>query len=469
MARVAPQHRVILEDRIVATDEPMTIFVAMPGTTLGANAKWTDIEEIKRDLYQPIADAVGAKLGTKVVVQIEKDREAAGPIHHTMFKEAIEAPIYIADLTGANPNVYLELGVRWAVRDNVTVLVSQDVEHDVRFNVAANRVVQYSNLYGQLNAARQTIVNMIMHGLTAKNTDSPVRQGSDLVTRPKAEVDALHGEIAALKTEITQLMHARGDDLFKEAMAAPHDERVRKLRRVLEVNDTRADVHAALGRALRDAGDLSGAAHHLGLATRMESGDALADYWRELGITQSRKEDLQDAVHSLGQAVKLNPKDGEAYSGLGGAHRRIARSTGDRTELRKARDAYREASEIGQDDLYARANAARLDVQLAENDDERDAAVNTFRDLNPLAGWKTKNPKADWAWLDLAETFAFSGHTADALDALREGMRRFQPEHRATTAQTAMQPVHDMLTAGTLPAEIADALRRMLDEYQTYL
>lgn len=443
----------------MTTDEPMTIFVAMPGTTLGARAKWTDIKQIKAGLYDPLAEKLAARLGRPVKVRIEKERQESGPINHTMFAEAFNAEVYIADLTGANPNVYLELGVRWAVRDNVTVLVSQD-QDDVRFNVSGNRVVPYSNRYDELAEAHEVILNMIMHGLTKKNVDSPVRLGSGLITVPSNEIDELHAKI-------TQLEHARGDDLFNEAMAAPHEERVAKLRRVLQVNDTRADVHGELGKALRKQGDSSGAVHHLGLATRLDPG--VAQWWRELGIAQSRNENLQDAIRSLTEAVQLDPADVDAYAGLGGAHRRLGRATGDRAELRQARDAYRKASEIAQDDLYARANTARLDVQLAETADEREAAVKSFRDLRHLAAWKTTNPSADWAWLDLADTHAFSGDTAAALDALRQGMGRFEPEHRSTTARTAMEPIQDMLSAGTLPPPVAEALSRMLDEYKSYL
>jgi Flp pilus assembly protein TadD len=443
----------------VANDDPLTIFVAMPGTTLGERAKWTDLKQIKAGLYDPLAAQLATRLGREVKVQIEKERQESGPINHTMFAEALNAEVYIADLTGANPNVYLELGVRWAVRDNVTVLVSQD-QSDVRFNVSGNRVVPYSNRYDELAEAHEVILNMIIYGLAKKNVDSPVRLGSDLVTVPKAGIEALH-------SEITQLRHARGDDLFNEAMTAPHHERVAKLRRVLQVNDTRADVHGELGKALRKEGHFSGAIHELAIATRLEPG--VAQWWRELGIAQSRKEDLQNAVRSLTEAVKLDPADVDAYSGLGGAHRRIARATGDHTELRKARDAYRKASEVRPDDLYALANAARLDVQLAETEDERLAAVGSFRDLNSLADWKTKNPQADWAWLDLADTFAFSGDAAGALAALRRGMERFEPEHRATTAQTAMEPVLDMLGSSELPEPVVDALNRMLDAYKAYL
>ena len=55
-----------------------------------------------------------------------------------------------------HPNVYLELGVRWALRDTVTVLISQDIQ-EVRFNVSANRVIHYGPMPEELKEAQRQI------------------------------------------------------------------------------------------------------------------------------------------------------------------------------------------------------------------------------------------------------------------------------------------------------------------------
>ncbi|HEX8864537.1 MAG TPA: tetratricopeptide repeat protein, partial [Lentzea sp.] len=362
----------------MAPTEPMTIFVAMPGTTLGEHAHWTDIDEIKRDLYLPVADAVAAELGVKVVVQIEKDRESSGPIHYTMFREALEAPVYIADLTGANPNVYLELGVRWALKDYVTVLVSQDVTHDVKFNVAANRVVPYSNVHSKLTEARQKIVNMILNGLKAKTTDSPVRQGSDLLPISRAELEARD-------EELRQLRHERGDDLFAAAMDTDEPEqRIGLLKRVIAVNPNRADAHGQLGIALSDADQNTEALAALRQATRHQPD--FAEWWRRLGVAQSHAKEFDAAADSLQRAVDLDPRDAEAHSNLGGVHRRRARRTGsDLENLRKARNSYQEAAKLDKHNLYPLANLRRLNVQLADDEASRAAAVEEFAKLKALA------------------------------------------------------------------------------------
>jgi hypothetical protein len=114
----------------------LRVFVAMPGTTMGEKATWGNIGEIKESLLEPVAKLLEQRLNRKVTLVIEKEKTATGTIHRSMFAEAMDADIYIADLTGANPNVYLELGVRWALRDGVTIPVCQDLS-EVKFNVSS--------------------------------------------------------------------------------------------------------------------------------------------------------------------------------------------------------------------------------------------------------------------------------------------------------------------------------------------
>lgn len=438
---------------------PLKVFVAMPGTTLGEHANWSNIDEIREHLYDQLAALLEQELGRKVEVVVEKEKDTVGLIHNSMFAEAMDAEVYIADLTGANPNVYLELGVRWALRDHVTVPVCQSVEHDVKFNVGANRVIPYGKNPGELRTALQKIVSAITKGLLQQKVDSPVRAGANIATVARTELDELRAQIA-------ELTRARGNDLFNEAMSAPPSQRVAKLRRVLEINDTRADVHGELGKALRDAGDIPAAIAHLSHATKLDKENA--EWWRALGIAQSRRGEYASAVDSLSEAVRLDPADADAYSSLGGAHRRIARDTGDSAELRKARDCYQRASEIRPGELYSLANVARLEVLLAGDPGARAAAVEKFSKLNPLAWWLTDDKDVDWEWLDLADTFAFRGDTEEALKALRKGLAQFPADNRASTAKIAVETVQDMLDVGWLPESVAGSLRALVTEYEKW-
>jgi hypothetical protein len=160
----------------------MVIFVAMPGTDMGLHATRHNTAEIKQYLYEPVADQVKAALGREVKLRIEKDKIGQGVIHRSMFNEAWQAPVYIVDLTGANPNVYLELGVRWTLRDRVTMLVCQDEKHDIKFNVAPSRYIPYGPESRELKSACEAIVRAILEGLAAVSdgtTDSLVGEYLD--------------------------------------------------------------------------------------------------------------------------------------------------------------------------------------------------------------------------------------------------------------------------------------------------
>ena len=151
---------------------PLRIFVAMPGIDMGPHATYKNPESVKANLLQPVVDKLKARLGRDVQMSTEKDKRVAGVIHESMFAEARDADVYIADLTGANPNVYLDLGVRWALGDNVTVIISQNVE-DLRFNVFANRAILY---YPDIIIkAIDDVVEAIENGLNTAKPDGPVR------------------------------------------------------------------------------------------------------------------------------------------------------------------------------------------------------------------------------------------------------------------------------------------------------
>lgn len=439
--------------------KPLTLFVAMPGTSLGEHATWTDPDEIKEHFYEPLALKLGEKLGREVELVIEKDKDALGVIYSSMYGEAMTAEVYIADLTGANPNVYLELGVRWALRDNVTVPVCQDLKHDAWFNVVANRAIQYGQKPSELGKAIQKIIAAIAKGLEQQHVDSPVRDRAELIALPRKEIDDMRARIAELEA-------AQGDGLFKAAMREPLlDDRVRLLEQVIQASPARADAHGEIGIAYWEKGQYDKAVDHLTTATG--HAPESARWWRELGTAQSRRGNLDAAIVSLTRAVTLDPNDGDAHAGLGGVYRRKARATGDRAALYSARTAYKEAARINKNEnTYAKANVARLEVLLADDEDTAEKAFAEFRRLHTLARHLTDEEPTNWGLLDLAETWAFLGETEEAVKAGLAGLAASDPAARASTARTALEPVRDMIAVGWLTDEVVTALRALAVEYE---
>lgn len=452
----------------VSAEDDNVIFVAMPGTILGANAQWKDVAQIKKHLYERVAREVSEAVDVRYRVRVEVDEYRSGNIHQSMFGAALRAPVYIADLTGRNANVYLELGVRWAVRDNITVLTCQSTKDDLAFNVSPSKAVEYGEDHDKLDTACKRIVDMIVKGIRQpEHVDSLVRQSTELITLDRREVQEL-------RTENERLHHQRGDDLVAAARTATHDKRVDLLRQAIAVNPANPEAHFLLGESYIAGSDYPQAIHHLTEATRLDP--SFAPAWRQLGVAQSRHGALDAAVESLRRAVAVDPHDAEAHSVLGGIYRRKARSHYDSTgqydtfTLRQARDAYDEASRIDHRNTYPLMNVVRLDLQLAGDDEvTRQQVLDRAATLATLAEYSAleEGDEDEWKWFDLADALAFTGKTSEALEAARQGFLRFEEPHRAGAGLAAAEPLQDILNSTPLPADVNSAVWALVAAYRS--
>ncbi|WP_433325980.1 tetratricopeptide repeat protein [Spirillospora sp. CA-294931] len=446
---------------------PLRIFVAMPGSSMGEEARWRDISMIKAKLLEPVAEEIGRRVSRTPVLVIEKDKTSTGGIYSSMYGEAIHAEVYIADLTGANPNVYLELGVRWALKDSVTVPIAQDL-NEVKFNVSAARVIPYGPMPDELDTAKQQIVAATVDGLAnAKRIDSPVRENLPLVSIPRDELNALHAENQRLKDE-------RGEDLVAAGRAteSPH-QRIEFFRRAIERNPANVDAYLELGVELRKAGRYHKAADVLRRATRVDEEHAAA--CRELGVTLSKGSRLEEAVKVLERAVQLDESDAEAWSNLGGALRRLARQGSgmfDRDRLQRAKHAYDRAARLSGNEVYPLMNAARIGLLLgAENQSDHTEALARFARLVHLTHYAVEESERSdpWKLFDLADTLALTGEGDAAVTAAQDGIALIQPEHRASYLSSVLEPLDDLLDAVAFDKKHAANLVRLRDIYSDVL
>ncbi|UAK34825.1 tetratricopeptide repeat protein [Nocardia asteroides] len=443
------------------------IFVAMPGTIRGENAKWKNVGQIKKHLYERVARKVSEVTEVEYRLRIEVDEDQPGNIHQSMFGAALRAPVYIADLTGLNANVYLELGVRWAVRDSVTILTCQSLEDDLAFNVSPSKAVKYSNDPEELETAAKRIADMIIKGLRQPEyVDSLVRQNAELITMDRREVEEL-------RAENTRLSQQRGDDLVAAARNARHNERIELLRQAVAVNPANLQAYFLMGESAFSASDYDEAIRHFTEVTRLDP--SFAPAWRQLGVAQSRQGALDLAIDSIRQAVVLDRNDAETYSILGGIFRRKARRHYETTRqydaatLQQARDAYAKAGGVDKNNTYPLMNVARLDLQLAGTDESKlEEALAQFDGLGHLARYsaQSEGDKDAWKWFDLADAMAFTGQTEEALAAARKGFQKFEQPHRASVGAAAADPLQDILNSTPLPTAIGSAVRALISAYR---
>ena len=77
------------------------------------------------------------------------DQNSPGSITSEIVKNLARADIVIADLTGRNPNVFLELGIRFSLRTKTTILMAQ-TDTIPPFDVGDYRVIFYSTVKQEL-------------------------------------------------------------------------------------------------------------------------------------------------------------------------------------------------------------------------------------------------------------------------------------------------------------------------------
>lgn len=433
----------------------------MPGTNMGPNAIYTNPEAVKDNLLKPVAEKLSAKSGRKVELVIEKDKRQAGVIHASMFNEARDSDVYIADLTGANPNVYLELGVRWALRDRVTVPIAQNVE-DLKFNVLANRAILYYP--DNIIKAIDDIVAAIEDGLQNNICDSPVRLNSEFVTVPRATFEGL-------EFEIERLRKSRGEDLLRAARATEKlSDRVGLLLQAVEANPASVDASLELGRAYRGLGEYTEAIKSLEAARRLDAGNALVQ--RELGVCYSKMMKPEIAVNHLREAVRLAPDDAEAWGNLGGALRRLgmadAPATYNQKALEEARHSYNEAHGLNKFDLYSGLNVARLDLLLSKWDSRLlDQAREGFRKQVHLCRHMVEEEPNDyWRRFDLADALLFSEQYDEASRVIRDAIKFVPEEQRKDTMTSVLGPLRDYLNADVVDGTLRNRVEGIIGELE---
>ena len=147
-------------------------FVLMPfGRKPGPGGGVIDFNAVYEELIKP--SIVDAGLDP-----LRADEEIAGGIiHKAMFERLILCDYAVADVTGANANVFYELGLRHGIKPASTVLIFADNGGPLPFDVAPLRALSYTlgtdGKPGAVAASRQALQKKLVEA-RANLTDSPV-------------------------------------------------------------------------------------------------------------------------------------------------------------------------------------------------------------------------------------------------------------------------------------------------------
>ncbi len=144
-------------------------FVIMPYGRIGqAHEDGTDDRVHFDHVYALIEEAI-TELGLRPL-RSDKERHSA-PIHSKMISDILDADLAIVDISGANPNVFYELGIRHTARPSGTILIG-DEKARPPFNIAGVRVIHYD--LAQHQKSKQALKDAIIANLGSRVNDSLV-------------------------------------------------------------------------------------------------------------------------------------------------------------------------------------------------------------------------------------------------------------------------------------------------------
>lgn len=133
----------------------------------------------ERIIVPAVQNIIGGGDAKKVTIERELSKFLPGSITADIIKNLAEADYVIADITGRNPNVYLELGIRYSLRRRGTILMLKDGTGSLPFNVSHYRVVNYSYLPWKEMDGRLSLENALREAIEPRpggehSMDSPV-------------------------------------------------------------------------------------------------------------------------------------------------------------------------------------------------------------------------------------------------------------------------------------------------------
>lgn len=408
-------------------------FVLMPfGTKAIPSGQMVDFDAVYETLIKPGIVAAGLE-------PLRADEEAmGGVIHKPMYERLILCDFAVADLTGANANVFYELGLRHGVRPATTVMLFGE-KGPLPFDVAPLRTIRYA-LAGDgkpLDPAAGAVavakfLDEARRSQSEPPEDSPVFQLLEGYQAP---------DIARLKTDVFRDRAQYAAAARSKLAAARRAGQAAVRTAALELGDP-AGLEAGVVvdlllsyRAVSDWPAMIALVEALpkplqqSTLVREQYGFAL----NRAGYRDEAEAVLRELIAQRGPSSETNGLLGRVYKDRWDDERRAGNALAARGWLKKAIDAYLQGFEADWRDAYPGVNAVTL-MTLIEPPDPRRL------DLLPVVAYAVKRRIAQgapdyWDYATLVELGVLAGDEAMAEDAAANALacvrEKWEPETTA--------------------------------------
>ncbi|HEY4404221.1 MAG TPA: TRAFs-binding domain-containing protein [Xanthobacteraceae bacterium] len=390
-------------------------FVLMPfGRKTDAAGRVTNFDSVYQKLIAPAVEAAGLE-------PIRADEEKiGGTIHKPMYERLMLCRYAVADITGANPNVFYELGIRHALRPSSTVVLF--VEGTViPFDIALVRGIAYRTDGAGEPVDPQVPMKAITEHLRAAREnplfDSPLFQLLDDL--PHTQID--HSKTDSFREQVDY------SKKYKARLAAAVREGPEAVRKIAtepalgNLNEVEAGVVVDVFLSLRD---VKAHAAMIDLYGRMPAPLQRAKMMREqLGFALNREERFAEAEEVLKQVIAEFGPSSETNGLLGRIYKdrwEIARDKGlpeARGLLRRAIDTYLEGFQADWRDAYPGVNALTL---MARQDKPDPRMAQILPVVRYSASRKAERDPDYWDYATLLELAVLAEDRDDAQDKLSD-------------------------------------------------
>ena len=415
------------------TDQLLPLcFVLMPfGKKMDAAARVTNFDSVYAKIIAPAVERSGLE-------PIRADEEKiGGTIHKPMFERLMLCHYAVADITGANPNVFYELGIRHAMRPRSTVIVFAEGTV-LPFDIALVRGIAYkTDRTGEPLDAEATlaqIANQLQAARGNPHDDSPIFQLVEGV--PRWDVDHSKTDIFRKAVDYSKRYKDRlraavreGKEAVQKVSAEP------ALANLLEVE---SGIVVDLFLSLRDVEAYKAM---IDLYHRMPLPLQRAKMMREqLGFALNREGRFEDAEKVLKEVIDEFGPSSETNALLGRIYKDRWRAAKDqalpetRALLKNAVEAYLAGFEADWRDAYPGINAVTLMEMMAKPDSRQAEILPVVRYSS--ARKAGKNPDY-WDHATLMELAVLARDVDDANEKLDDAlavMPKPQPWQFKTTA-----------------------------------
>lgn len=140
-----------------------------------ANVTSVNFQDVYEFIVLEAIDKVNtaiASQGLTIQVTRGEDLPLGGNIVSQFLQQICRAEITITDVTGLNPNVLLEYGVRLSVRDSLNLLLCHRGV-TLPIDIADQRFIEYTQKPAGVKQAREEIVRAIQHSLPTLLQETP--------------------------------------------------------------------------------------------------------------------------------------------------------------------------------------------------------------------------------------------------------------------------------------------------------